>query len=841
MRLAARRLLRLAASAAWLAGSASAYYHFVHYASRTGPFVPIPEKFDLSALPNRALPYFISEQGPSQLAPNDSLAGVISQIRLAAKVWSEVPGSELRLAFGGLSSPDNPRSTPAIDVIFDEMPPGVLAMGGPVARAEVTPGAGGSFVPILRSVVILKRDLTDRPSYTDGFFLTLLHEMGHALGLQHTATSSLMSTDVTRATTRAKPLAADDIAGITLLYPARSSASQTGSISGQVWMSTGEGAALASVVAVNPSGQAVSALTHPDGTYRLEGLAPGQYYVYVHPLPPSELGPNGIVLPVDALGRSIPAGDPFETLFFPGAKRPEMAGTIAVSAGAVTENVNFRVQRRAVPELYGVTTYSFPGMVAVKPAFVNLNGPLSRWFLLAVSQGMGLTANGAPLPGLGVSVLSGGAVVSETHAYGPDPRYLQIGLQFNPLAGTGPRHLVFSYNNDLYVLPSGLNVVNRQPPSITAVTPDTDPSGNRVAVITGSSFGADTRVFFDGAQAAVRSVEEARMVVVPPPAAGGHVANVVAVADDGQTSSFLQGRSLPTYAYDPSDPPFASLSLNALPAGVEAMIEVNGLNTRFSDDTRLGFGSSDISVQRIWVLSSTRLLANVLVAPTAPSATTTLSVVTGLQVITQPFAFQVLPADSRLPVVRSPLVNAITGQPSVYPGAMAVLSGANFSTAPGSLSVTLNDTPVTIQSVTPTQVVFQIPTGLAIGPAVVRVQSAGERSYPIVAAIDAPPPVITSVVNASAGGSGRAARPGDLITLIVSGLAEGGASLAPSSVKVTVGGVEHQPLSVMTGPQAGLHVVVFTLGKDVASAPQVPVIVTVDQRSSLPYMLAVQS
>lgn len=837
---AAKRIVGLAAAAVWLATSASAYYHFVHYASRTGPFIPIPEKFDLSALPNRAVPYFISEQGPSQLAANDSFAGVLSQIRLAAKIWSEVPGSELRLAFGGLASLDNPRSTPAMDVIFDELPPGVLAMGGPVARAEVTPGTGGSFVPILRSVVILRRDLTDRPSYTDGFFLTVMHEMGHALGLQHTATSSLMSTDVTRATTRARPLAADDIAGIALLYPARSSAAQTGSIAGQVWMTTGEGAALASVVAVNPSGQAVSALTHPDGTYRIEGLAPGQYYVYVHPLPPSELGPYGVVLPVDAAGRSIPASDPFETLFFPGAKRPEMAGTIAVSAGAITENVNFRVQRRAALELYGVTTYSFPGTVAVKPAFVNLNGPLSRWFLLAVSQGMGLTANGAPLPGLGVSVLSGGTVVSETRAYAPDPRYLQIGFQFNPLAGTGPRHLVFSYNNDLYVLPSGLNVVNRQPPSITAVTPDVDASGNRIAVITGSNLGADTRILFDGAQAAVRSVEESRMVVIPPPASGGHVANVVALGGDGQTSAFLQGRSLPTYTYEQADPPFASLSLSALPAGAEAMIEVNGLNTRFNDDTRLGFGSSDISVQRLWVLSSTRLLANVLVAPSAASVTTAVSVITGLQVFTQPFAFQVQPADPRLPIVRSPLVNAANGQASVYPGALAVLSGANFSTAPGSLSVTLNDTPVTIQSVTPTQVVFQIPTGVAVGPAVLRVQSAGERSFPIVVAIDPPPPVITSLVNASAGTTGRAARAGDLITLIVSGLAEAGATLAPSALKITVGGVEHQALSVQTGPQPGQHVVVFTLGRDVPPGPQVPVIVSVDQRSSLPYMLAVQ-
>ena len=63
--------------------SASAYYHFVHFLNRTGPYVPVIEKYDLSALPNRSINFYISEQGPSAFAPNDSLASVVSQIRNA--------------------------------------------------------------------------------------------------------------------------------------------------------------------------------------------------------------------------------------------------------------------------------------------------------------------------------------------------------------------------------------------------------------------------------------------------------------------------------------------------------------------------------------------------------------------------------------------------------------------------------------------------------------------------------------------------------------------------------------------------------------------------------------
>ncbi len=50
--------------------------------------------------------------------------------------------------------------------------------------------------------------------------MTLVHEFGHTMGLQHTLASSVMSTYYTTASTKANPLGDDDIAGISLLYPA---------------------------------------------------------------------------------------------------------------------------------------------------------------------------------------------------------------------------------------------------------------------------------------------------------------------------------------------------------------------------------------------------------------------------------------------------------------------------------------------------------------------------------------------------------------------------------------------------------------------------------------------
>ena len=119
--------------------------------------------------------------------------------------------------------------------------------------------------------------------------MTLVHEFGHTLGLQHTLTSSVMSTQVTSTSSRATPLGADDIAAISLLYPADGYLASVGSISGRVTMN-GNGVNLASVVAIPPAIRPSARLTNPDGTYQINGIPPGYYYVYAHPLPPPTRG-----------------------------------------------------------------------------------------------------------------------------------------------------------------------------------------------------------------------------------------------------------------------------------------------------------------------------------------------------------------------------------------------------------------------------------------------------------------------------------------------------------------------------------------------------------------------
>ena len=308
--------------------------------------------------------------------------------------------SDLRVAFAGLNAQNqsaNNANTSGIEVEFtDQLAPGVLAEAAPTTATAPTTAANGTvFFPIKYSIVWLNKDadVTPGPSYAETFFTTTVHEMGHALGLQHTFTDSAMSQAVVRSSTRTNPLGADDVAAISILYGRTGWQASFGSITGKV-TSGGQGVALASVVAMPIVGSAVSTLTNPDGTYRIDGLPPNQYALYVHPLPPDA----NIADPLDAAGNSIRAsfGDPctatgpcaFETLFFPSTSDPN-SGTrsltnlapVTVKAGALIKGLDVSVEPRTAVPVYDLVTYSYfstakqtftaDGDVPVTPAYIS--------------------------------------------------------------------------------------------------------------------------------------------------------------------------------------------------------------------------------------------------------------------------------------------------------------------------------------------------------------------------------------------------------------------------------------------------------------------------------------
>jgi hypothetical protein len=181
---------------------------------------------------------------------------------------------------------------------------------------------------------ILEADLQIDRSQVGNLHALVLHELGHALGFDHSAVlSSAMYPFVS---TENFALDADDVSALRNLY-ATSVRSGSGMLSGTVrdGTSTIWGA---QVVVVDEHGQpVVSTLSGLDGSFRLVPLQSGEYTVYAEPL-------NGPVTPRNFSGvwRGI-SSDDFRTGFYPSRRE-----TVSIREGEERANLELRVQEAPV-------------------------------------------------------------------------------------------------------------------------------------------------------------------------------------------------------------------------------------------------------------------------------------------------------------------------------------------------------------------------------------------------------------------------------------------------------------------------------------------------------------
>src|SRR6476661_10372355 len=108
---------RMASIAILLAAPLAGYYHFIRYDAAGRP---VQSKFDLNSLPNKTLTFYVSDNGPTQLLPNDSFASVLGAFRQAIQAWDAVGTSDLRLSFGGLYSANAASNTPSVQIVFSD-------------------------------------------------------------------------------------------------------------------------------------------------------------------------------------------------------------------------------------------------------------------------------------------------------------------------------------------------------------------------------------------------------------------------------------------------------------------------------------------------------------------------------------------------------------------------------------------------------------------------------------------------------------------------------------------------------------------------------------------------
>ena len=800
----------------------SAYYYYVFFASGTGPYAPLAAHFDLNAIKDNTVQYFVSDQTPTPLMPGDNLTAIYSQIRQAAEVWNGVPTSSLRLHFGGTRNMATLQTVPGIDVVFDDsMPPGIIAQTTLTFPSDLTflGAKTTTFVPILRSKLQLRKDLTvagyQQSSYTDAFFMTLVHEFGHTLGLQHTFTSATMSTAITRATTRGTPLAADDVSGISLLYPAGGFAASTGSMTGQVFgAASGAGVNLASVVALSTTGVAVSGMTRPDGTYEINGIPPGQYYLYVHPLPPPQAGegtPANIVIPADPQKDAFPANTGFVTQFFPGTQDWSLASQITVAAGHAVKDVNFAVAASPGPAVYAMETYGYPQGVAIpSPPLL----PKSRNGLVFYANGTTVNNQTAMAPGLTVSVIGSAASVETQNT-----RYFQNGFLVTyvdtaDIKTETPVALAVRLNGDLYVLPAAFTVVPGGAPSITTVT--LPASGSTAATnVAGTNLTANTRILLDGAPAQVLAVkDDGSLDIAQPPALSGMQATVEAVNPDGQTSlQSLGATPAPILTYPQANPPQIYQTPDTVIAGTDTLMVISGVDTHFAEgQTTIGFGSSDISVRGQWVVGPQMVILNLSVDPAAQPGTTYVTVATGLEIVTAPNLLNVAAATPNQVSLRVPIVNAVTGLRGVPAGGTALIATTGLPADLTGWTLTVGPQPAAFTADANGVLTVQVPTLLAVGEQPVQLIPPAGTALPaiprVILRLDPPPPLILWGVNTPVPGEGpvlvTASNPAPLggsVTLMVYNLSSAGRVLpSAGAVWMNLGGAIYPAATVTRVP-----------------------------------------
>jgi matrixin len=236
-------------------------------------------------------------------AANVSGGNLQDAVAAAFGTWSTAPNTALTLTRGA----DSQVSSPAFDgvnlVCFtcstDFSSDGTLAVTFTTtangAGADDKHGGKSRFAgQILDADILFNPAMTFSMDGSSGSDLqtVLTHEIGHFLGLDHSAVVKAMMFPY--APPMERTLGSDDVAAISMLYPKAGADIETGSISGQVTMTHGSavfGAHVFADSATNSPGYPggvrktpIGTLSMPDGTYEIDGVPPDRYTVAAEPL-----------------------------------------------------------------------------------------------------------------------------------------------------------------------------------------------------------------------------------------------------------------------------------------------------------------------------------------------------------------------------------------------------------------------------------------------------------------------------------------------------------------------------------------------------------------------------